>query len=58
MPKKDASIAVRVVEMFTGRVKPLGDITYKKMFGGFGVFESGTMFALVPNDGGVFLKSG
>ena len=58
MAEKDASIARRVVDMFTGRIKPLGDITYKKMFGGYGVFESGTMFALVPKDGGVYLKSG
>jgi TfoX/Sxy family transcriptional regulator of competence genes len=28
------------------------------MFGGYGVFESGAMFALVPKDGGVYLKSG
>jgi DNA transformation protein len=58
MADKDGSIARRVVDMFTGRIKPLGDITYKKMFGGYGVFESGTMFALVPRDGGVYLKSG
>ena len=28
------------------------------MFGGYGVFESGTMFALVTKEGGVYLKSG
>ena len=58
MTDKDANIALRVVDMFIGRIKPLGDITYKKMFGGYGIFESGTMFALVPKDGGVYLKSG
>ena len=58
MPGKDGSIAKRVVEMFIGRIKSLGDITYKKMFGGYGIFESGTMFALVPKDGGIYLKSG
>ena len=58
MTDKNANIAMRVADMFTGRIKSLGDITYKKMFGGYGVFESGTMFALVPKDGGVYLKSG
>ena len=58
MAEKNANIAKRVVDMFTGRIKPLGEITYKKMFGGYGVFESGTMFALVPKDGGIYLKSG
>jgi DNA transformation protein len=26
---------------------PLGDVTAKKMFGGYGIFESGAMFALL-----------
>jgi DNA transformation protein and related proteins len=26
---------------------PLGDVTEKKMFGGYGIFESGAMFALM-----------
>ena len=29
----------------------LGDVTSKKMFGGYGIFESGLMFALVQSDG-------
>ena len=29
----------------------LGDIASKKMFGGYGIFESGLMFALVESDG-------
>ncbi len=28
---------------------PLGDVTSRKMFGGYGVFESGVMFALVDS---------
>lgn len=36
---------------------PLGDVTVKKMFGGFGVFESGVMFALVDRDGTPFLRA-
>jgi DNA transformation protein len=34
----------------------LGDISTRKMFGGYGVFEAGTMFALVDSQGGVFFK--
>ena len=50
---KDATAAV---EDFATRIAPLGDITSKKMFGGYGVFESGKMFSLVNSDGEVFLK--
>jgi DNA transformation protein len=58
MAEKSESIAKRVVDMFTGRINSLGDITHKRMFGGYGIFESGTIFALVPRAGGVYLKSG
>ena len=58
MTEKNADLAMRVVDMYMGRIKALGDITYKKMFGGYGVFESGTMFALVPKECGVYLKAG
>ena len=34
----------------------LGDISIRKMFGGYGVFEAGTMFALVDSQGGIFFK--
>ena len=34
----------------------LGDISIRKMFGGYGVFETGTMFALVDSQGGIFFK--
>ena len=35
---------------------PLGDVTAKKMFGGYGIFESGVMFALIDSSGKIFLK--
>lgn len=44
------------VEQFSRRVMGLGEIRYKKMFGGYGVFEGGTMFALVNPEGNVYLK--
>lgn len=37
-------------------LQPLADITGKKMFGGYGIFESGIMFALVNSEGKVFFK--
>jgi DNA transformation protein len=35
----------------------LGDISRKKMFGGYGIFESGKMFALVSSEGGAYFKA-
>ena len=49
--------AAESVAAFVDRLRPLGDITTKKMFGGYGVFESGKMFALVNSDGDIFLKA-
>ncbi len=56
--EKGTNPATQAVEGFTGRIMPLGEITHKKMFGGYGVFESGTMFALVTAEGLVHLKAG
>ena len=36
----------------------IGDVSSRKMFGGFGVFESGTMFGIVDSAGSVFLRAG
>jgi DNA transformation protein len=36
---------------------PLGDIRIRKMFGGYGVFEEETMFALVDSQGNIFFKA-
>ncbi len=37
------------------RLLPLGDVTAKKMFGGYGIFESRAMFALM-NGRAVYFK--
>lgn len=50
--------ATAACENFISRVEPLGDVSNKKMFGGYGIFESGKMFALVNSSGEVFLKVG
>lgn len=60
MGEKGASLtsdATQSYERFTEALRPLGFITGKKMFGGYGIFESGTMFALVNSDGMIFLKA-
>ena len=36
---------------------PLGDVTHRKMFGGYGIYEGGKMFALVNSAGALFLKA-
>lgn len=35
----------------------LGDVTSKKMFGGYGIFESGVMFVLIDTEGTAHLRA-
>lgn len=35
----------------------LGDVSYRKMFGGLGLYIEGTIFALVSSDGAIYLKA-
>ena len=56
MSTKEESSLESVVAEFVGRIFPLGEITTKKMFGGYGVFEDGVMFALITSTGFVHLK--
>ncbi|NND02577.1 MAG: TfoX/Sxy family protein [Acidimicrobiia bacterium] len=46
-------MAERLVDDFAH----LGNVTTKKMFGGFGVFEDGVMFAIVDSAGAAFLRA-
>ena len=46
-----------VAESIVERLGPLGAVTGKKMFGGYGVFEAGTMFAIVDSRGQFFDRS-
>ena len=60
MGEKDAKLTNASTEAAEGlqlRLLVLGDVTIKKMFGGYGVFDSGTMFALVDSQGGIFFKA-
>ena len=52
LTKQASQSAIEFVE----RLLSLGDVTIKKMFGGYGIFEGGTMFALVDSGGELFLK--
>ena len=49
--KTDAS-----AEAALNKLQSLGDVTLKKMFGGYGLFESKVMFALVSPKGGLYFK--
>ncbi len=49
---KGAAYAAEMVEALT----PVGDVQSKAMFGGFGIFENGTMFALVNREGHLYFR--
>ena len=51
MGVSDVDIA-HAVELFEG----LGDVTTRKMFGGLGIYQSGTIFAILFSDGRLLLK--
>lgn len=39
------------------RLAPLGDVSWRKMFGGAAIFADGSMFALVDSDARLHLKA-
>lgn len=48
--------ATAAAEMLVDVLQPLGDVASKKMFGGYGIFGDGVMFALVDSGGTAFLR--
>ena len=59
MGEKGAKLSNQVTEVCEEVLKilsPLGDVNAKKMFGGYGIFESGAMFALIDSNGKLFFK--
>lgn len=54
---KLTNASTQTAEDLQSKLSALGDVTIKKMFGGYGVFESGKMFALVDSGGTVFFKA-
>ena len=45
-----------VVEDFIDAIAPLGEISWRKMFGGAGIYCDGKMFALVDSEAQLHLK--
>jgi DNA transformation protein len=54
---KKTEAATRRAAEIEDQLASLGDVTTKAMFGGYGVFESGTMFMMVDADGDVLYRS-
>ncbi|MDN5200644.1 TfoX/Sxy family protein [Fulvivirgaceae bacterium BMA10] len=60
MGEKGARLTPQAAEradQLVSDLSQLGDVTNKKMFGGYGIFESGAMFAIINSAGDVFLKA-
>ncbi|MBT8488401.1 MAG: TfoX/Sxy family protein [Gemmatimonadetes bacterium] len=55
---KRTAAAETTARELTAELAHLGDVTSKKMFGGVGIFESGTMFGIVDSTGAIFLRGG
>lgn len=49
-------VALTAAQELVGQLEPLGDVTCKGMFGGYGIFQQGVMFALVNSAGEVHLR--
>lgn len=54
---RQSATGAEMAEWLLDDLASLGDLTTKKMFGGFGVFADGVMFALVDSAGGAFLRA-
>ena len=54
---KESQDAATIIEQVVRDLMPLGDVSSRKMFGGYGIFESSAMFALVNSQGELFLKA-
>jgi DNA transformation protein len=53
---KLTSEAGKSAENIQNRLSNLGDISVKKMFGGYGIFAESKMFALIDSQGQIFFK--
>ena len=54
--EKLTSEAGESAEDIQKRLSSLGDITVRKMFGGYGIFAESKMFALIDSKGYIFFK--
>lgn len=48
--------AVKASERLVDSLSALGEVNSRKMFGGYGIFESGAMFALITSEGKIHFK--
>lgn len=53
---KSTAATQKAAEEAFEKLKSLGDVTLKKMFGGYGLFESKKMFALISPEGRLYFK--
>ena len=59
MGKKGAKLtqeATRASERLVRKLSVLGDVSSRKMFGGYGIFECDAMFALITSEGKIHFK--
>ena len=43
-------VSPEYIEFVMDRLSPIGDVTGRAMFGGYGIFHRGLMFALIADD--------
>jgi len=55
---KDTGAAAASAERLVPLLEKAGDVTSKKMFGGVGLFETGTMFGIIDSAGDIFFRAG
>ena len=53
---KHTETAAEACERYVKLLEEAGQIEYKKMFGGYGIFESGVMFAIIDTAGRLFFR--
>ena len=53
---KHTNAAAELADLVAGKLEPIGGITTKKMFGGYGIFHEGKMFGLISAKGQAFIK--
>jgi len=54
---RQSAAGVQACAQLVADLAPLGELTARKMFGGFGVFCDGVMFAIVDSQGDCFLRA-
>lgn len=54
---KNNTAAAAFKDEMVAALMPVGDVTSRSMFGGFGIFESGDMFAIVDSEARLYFKA-